>query len=203
VTFLAQKIILASSSPRRQELLASLNIPFSVHVSDFAEVIDYSIEPKEIVQKLAWEKAKKVKEKYKEGLIIGADTIVVIDKQILGKPKDKEDAFQMLNQLQGRTHTVFTGIAIIDANTNQTQKNFAQAFVTMKKLSEEEIWDYIATKEPLDKAGAYAIQRIGASFISQITGDYFAVVGLSIYLLSELLKQFGFNLLKQETLNLR
>ncbi len=200
---MAQKIILASSSPRRQELLASLNIPFSVHVSDFAEVIDYSIEPKEIVQKLAWEKAKNVKEKYKEGLIIGADTIVVIDQQILGKPKDKEDAFQMLNQLQGRTHTVFTGIAIIDANTNQTQKNFAQAFVTMKKLSEEEIWDYIATKEPLDKAGAYAIQGLGATLINQINGDYFAVVGLSIYLLSELLKQFGFNLLKQETLNIR
>ncbi|GBF09992.1 MULTISPECIES: Maf family protein [Tepidibacillus] len=191
-----EKIILASSSPRRREILELIGISFLVHPSDVDESYNESNSPEDIVKQLATRKAMDIASYYQEGIIIGADTIVVLDGQILGKPKDEEDAFQMLNRLQGRSHQVFSGVAVVDAKTREVKASYQMTKVYMDPLSEEEIRLYIATKEPMDKAGSYGIQGFGAIFIEKIEGDYFNVVGLPVALLSTLLKDFGIQILK-------
>ncbi|MFX0558986.1 nucleoside triphosphate pyrophosphatase [Tepidibacillus infernus] len=191
-----EKIILASSSPRRREILELIGISFLVHPSDVDEGYNESNSPEDIVKQLATRKAMDIASYYQEGIIIGADTIVVLDGQILGKPKDEEDAFQMLNRLQGRSHQVFSGVAVVDAKTREVKASYQMTKVYMDPLSEEEIRLYIATKEPMDKAGSYGIQGFGAIFIEKIEGDYFNVVGLPVALLSTLLKDFGIQILK-------
>lgn len=183
------KIILASASPRRKELLTLAGYDFTVEVSEAQEdVIPGS--PSQLVEHLSKLKAEAVAKNHmketcidEEEIIIGADTIVVMDDEVLGKPMDDEDARRMLKELSGRTHQVYTGVTIICIVNGKVTKHisFSECTdVTMRELSEEEIQAYISTGEPADKAGAYGIQGKAAIFISGIHGDYYNVVGLPI-----------------------
>lgn len=185
-----KEIILASQSPRRRELLGRLVPDFTVITDDSAEVLVPGEEPAQTVQRLAAEKAEHVSAKTDaDALILAADTVVVLDGQILGKPKDEGDAFAMLSALSGNTHQVFTGIAVLDTKTGQRVTAFETTKVRFKPLSETEIRQYIASGEPMDKAGSYGIQELGALFVEGIDGDYFNVVGLPLCRLGKLLKE--------------
>lgn len=189
-----KRVILASGSPRRTELLGQMGIKHEVIVSDVDESGLGHLAPPELVQALASLKAQAVARdllKAKEdGLVIGADTVVVLEGQILGKPRDSQDARQMLSQLSGNSHWVYTGVAIVDV-ANQTEETFMQkSKIYMKKISQEEIKAYVLTKEPLDKAGSYGIQGRGGVFIDKIEGDYFSVMGLPIAQLYDALKKY-------------
>ncbi|MFB5763402.1 Maf family protein [Paenibacillus medicaginis] len=194
------KLILASASPRRRELLASLQLPFEVVPSHADESVEAGWSPDKIVETLALRKAgavvRTVREQYDSALIIGSDTIVVLDGEVLGKPVDKADAARMITLLQGRTHRVFTGVACIHTGTGEQHVGFRETAVTMKPLDAEAIAAYVETGEPADKAGAYAIQGLGATLIEGIQGCYFNVVGLPISLLSDMLSGFGIRVLR-------
>ncbi|GGH61148.1 Maf-like protein [Paenibacillus silvae] len=188
-------IILASTSPRRKELIASLHLAFEVIPSHADEHTTSDWTPEQTVQELAMRKALAVyrglEGNRQEAIIVGSDTVVVLDNEILGKPVDAADAERMLSRLQGREHRVFTGVACIDAGTGHSVVHYRQTNVTMKELSEAKIRAYVQTGEPSDKAGSYAIQGIGASLIDHIEGCYFNVVGLPLSLLSDMLEGFG------------
>ncbi|MED1952569.1 Maf family protein [Brevibacillus centrosporus] len=188
-------LILASSSPRRRELLHTLGLTFTVQTSDVDETTAPGMSPKEVVEELAVRKAQTVASTCKEGVVLGSDTIVVLDDQILGKPVDEADAFHMLSMLQGREHTVYSGVALIDAATGRAEVAHSHTQVRIRSLSESEIKAYIATREPMDKAGSYAIQGIGATIVEGITGDYFTVVGLPLCLTAKMLSRFGITVL--------
>lgn len=192
---MTKTLVLASSSPRRKELLNTLGIPFSIAVSDVDETTPVNFTPTEIVETLALRKAAKIAGEMKDGLILGSDTIVVLDDQVLGKPKDEVDAFQMLSMLQGREHTVYSGVAIIDAETKRQEVASSSTKVTIRTLTSHEINAYIKTREPMDKAGSYAIQGIGSTIVEGINGDYFTVVGLPLNLTAQLLKLYGIDVL--------
>ncbi|SHI36419.1 Maf family protein [Parasporobacterium paucivorans] len=184
------KFVLASQSPRRKELLASLDIGFICQVSTVEEVT-LQTNPKEIARELAVMKAEDVAGDYGNGtVIIGADTIVVSGMDILGKPKDREDALRMLRQLQGDRHAVFTGVClIIKENDKEKVISFVEKTdVSMYEMTDEDINRYIDTEEPYDKAGGYAIQGKAAKFIQKIDGEYANVVGLPIARLYHTLK---------------
>jgi septum formation protein len=188
-------ILLASSSPRRQELIRTLGIPFEIKASEADETVDEGMNPEEIVTALAWRKARTVlnqlDKSVQRGVVLGADTIVVLDGEVLGKPADPEDAFRMLNRLQGNTHEVYSGVTLIDAESGHTLSGYRRTAVTMKRMDKTVIRRYIETGEPADKAGAYAIQGLGATLVEKIDGDYFNVVGLPLALLSDLLLEMG------------
>lgn len=188
-------IILASKSPRRREILENTKVRFSVKESQIDEVIKADESPKETVMRLAYEKALDVANNNKESLVIGADTIVVINDQILGKPKNEEEAYNMIKLLSGKTHYVITGFALINLNLNKKVIDCEVSQVTFKELSEECIKDYLNTKESLDKAGAYGIQGYGGLLVKNIQGDYFNIVGLPISKISDCLNDhFKINL---------
>ncbi|WP_307390208.1 Maf family protein [Bacillus horti] len=193
----ARPIILASSSPRRKELLAGLGLSFSIQPSHIIEEVDMSCPPEEIVQLLAQQKAEAVAKEVQDGVVLGADTIVVIDGKVLGKPQTKEMAFDMLKQLQNHVHEVYSGVALFDVETKERYIGFQQTTVKMKALQDEEIQQYIMTGEPMDKAGSYAIQGIGATFVEEIRGDYFTVVGLPLLMTANFLKKAGIDILQQ------
>ena len=174
------RFILASASPRRKELLEQIGVKFDILPATGEEVITKEL-PGEVVMELAKQKAEEVaKTAGEDALVLGADTVVAYEGKILGKPKDEADALRMLTMLSGKEHEVYTGVALID-NRDQSMENFFERTkVTMYPVSEEEIRDYIAGGEPMDKAGAYAIQGLGAKFIQKIEGDYNNVVGLPI-----------------------
>ena len=183
-------IILASGSPRRKELMTLAELKFEIIPADCEEVIDTD-SAREAVQSLAHQKALWIAEKEKEShpadtLVIGADTVVALDDVILGKPADKEDAFRMLKTLSGREHEVYTGVSIISLDKSVDETFVACTKVKFYPLTDKEIEDYIATGEPLDKAGAYGIQGKGGLLVEGISGDYNNVVGLPI---SELLRK--------------
>lgn len=193
---IVKKIILGSASPRRKELLEQIGVVFEIKTSNKEECYTSTV-PEEIVKELALQKAENVVEEMKsnEGfvkstVVIGADTIVALDEEILGKPKDEKDAFRMLESLQGREHQVFTGTALLvfDENGNKTIINHAvETKVYVNKMNKEEIYEYIESREPMDKAGAYGIQGRFAAYINRIEGDYYNVVGLPVsYLYREL-----------------
>ncbi len=187
-----RKIILASASPRRRELLTQAGVRFEVVVSDAREVITKS-DPAQIVEELAYTKAKAVAGLMREeAAVIGADTVVAVEGEILGKPGSEEEAFAMLSKLQGRTHQVFTGVAVIvkDTDTEEVHIFSEKTDVTMYPMEPGEIRDYIATGEPMDKAGAYGIQGRAAVFVEKIQGDYNNVVGLPIARLYQEMKQW-------------
>lgn len=190
-----RSIILASSSPRRRELLAGLGLEFTVIPSDVSEEIEEVCSPEEMVKLLAQRKAVAVASRVEQGLVIGSDTIVVLDGEILGKPRDKEDAFSMLVRLQGREHEVYSGLSIVDAKTHEYETGFQSTKVRMRALNDLEITQYIATDEPMDKAGSYAIQGLGATLVEGINGDYFTVVGLPLALTAKYLRHFGVDLI--------
>ncbi|MBR0348275.1 MAG: septum formation inhibitor Maf [Clostridia bacterium] len=182
------EIILASASPRRKELLLLAGIDFVVKVADVDEVIDPSLTPDGVVMSLAKQKAQAVASENPDSLVIGADTVVVLDGKILGKPKSEENAVELLTMLSGRVHTVYTGVALIKG---ETVKTFCEATqVEFYPLTDEEIKAYVATKEPMDKAGAYGIQGKGCILIRKIDGDYFNVVGLPVSAVYRELRDF-------------
>lgn len=189
-------IILASSSPRRKELLAGLGVSFITHSSEVDEVVEDTLSPAQIVEQLALRKASAVASCYNEGIVIGSDTIVVFEDQILGKPANDDEAFSMLSALQGRSHYVYTGLALIDTATGKTEIRHEHTEVSFRALTDAEIHAYIASGEPRDKAGAYGIQGLGATLVKHINGDYFTVVGLPLQRLAELLQLFGVNVLQ-------
>ncbi len=195
-------LVLASGSPRRKELLEQIGLEFEIFPAKGEEIITDS-KPNVLVQELAGQKAEEVARYYMEhkelGLdtwvFLGSDTIVVKDEVVLGKPKDKEDAFQMLSGLQGRGHSVCTGVAFVAVERGQIKWSStfcSETRVEMFRMSEKEIWDYIETGEPMDKAGAYAIQGKCAAYIKGIVGDYFTVVGLPVGQVYLELKKHGF-----------
>jgi len=185
------KIILASNSPRRLDLLRQIGIEPVVIPSHVPEVIKEGESPEDAALRLAVAKAEEVSRLVHDGLIIGADTVVVIDGRQLGKPKDIDDARNMLCLLSGRSHTVITGMAVIDAKTSEQKTTLVKTTVKFKPISAEEIDSYIATGDPMDKAGAYGIQGRAAAFIDGIDGCYSNVVGLPLSELAEILKSFG------------
>ena len=188
-------IILASASPRRKEILGNTNVKFTVIKSEIDEVILDNEKPQQVVMRLAFEKCLDIASKHEEDLVIGADTIVVLDDEILGKPKDEKEAYKMIKSLSNRTHQVITGISLINLQSNTKIIDCVVSNVKFKDLSEEDIRDYLQTNESLDKAGAYGIQGYGALLVEEIQGDYFNIVGLPISRLSDLLrKHFGINL---------
>ena len=182
-------IVLASASPRRRELLQTAGIDFTVRVSDAAEYIAPGTPPQEAVQSLARQKAEAVAAQCPSDTVIGADTVVTLDGVILGKPRDAADAARMLHLLSGRTHEVYTGVCLCRAGYAETF--FACTRVTFYPLTDEEIDDYIATGEPMDKAGAYGIQGLGCTLVRGIEGDYCIVVGLPVASLVRLLRENG------------
>ncbi|MCX6345598.1 MAG: Maf family protein [Armatimonadetes bacterium] len=187
-------IILASASPRREELLTLIVKDFRIIPSEFDEsLVPVELGMKEHVAYCALMKAQDVAQKYPDSLVIGADTIVAIDNAILGKPSDAADAIQMLKRLTGRTHQVYTGIAVIKYDIERSAVECTD--VTFRELDDDIIARYVATGEPMDKAGAYAIQGRGAILVKSICGCYSNVVGLPVYLLSTILEEFGVKLL--------
>jgi septum formation protein len=178
------KIILASASPRRKELLAQIGLAFEIVVSDVEEIITKD-KPAEIVEELSFQKAQAVLQNLttdEEVLVIGADTIVADGSRILGKPVDEKDAVDMLSALQGKAHEVYTGVTLLHRKAGEVeQRVFHEATkVHFYSMSEAEITEYVATKDPMDKAGAYGIQGFCARYISGIEGDYNNVVGLPV-----------------------
>lgn len=174
-------IYLASKSPRRKKLLQQLNLKFRTIDLHFDEKVNDGEHPVFLVKRLSIEKLNQALLRIKKGIIITADTIVVIDKHILGKPKSKADAKRILKKLSGRTHIVYTGYSIYNSSNNKIITEYEKTLVTFRKLTDEEISDYILTGSPMDKAGAYGIQDdFGAVFIEKIDGCYYNVVGLPL-----------------------
>lgn len=188
-------IILASGSPRRREILANTNAKFDVLTSDVDEKIFKFEEPTPLVLRLAFEKCMDIAINNPESLVIGADTIVVLDNEILGKPKNEDEAFDMLSKLSNREHQVITGMSIVNIENNKKIVDYTISNVKFKNLTDQDIRDYISTGECLDKAGSYGIQGYGALLVKEIQGDYFNIVGLPISKLSDILKaNFNINL---------
>ncbi len=184
-----KKIILASTSPRRKELLEKLGIPFSVVGSNYQEKKKSGISTKKLVEFLALQKAKEVSRRFPENIVIGADTLIMLGDKIIGKPKNSTEAKKILSQISGKTLKVFSGIAVIRMSENKIISKAKATKVSIKKISKEEIIAYIKTKEPLDKAGAFAIQGLGAILIKKIEGDFFNAVGLSLFETAKILKE--------------
>jgi len=180
------KIVLASSSPRRAEILRTVNWPFEMLPPDVDETLKSGEDAATYVQRLALAKAEAAAQGSQGLTIVGADTTVVIDGQILGKPCDQEDACDMLRKLSGQWHQVLTGVAVIKGDNSEVRVAYQTTEVKFALMSAEEIAWYVSTGEPMDKAGAYAIQGIGSRFIEGIRGDYFNVMGLPLRLLYEL-----------------
>jgi septum formation protein len=184
------KLILASSSPRRGEILTAVGWEYEKRTADIDETELPGEKPENYVRRLAREKAEAVADKYADALVLGADTIVVIEDKIVGKPKDLADARKMLKMLSGSWHEVLTGIALvkITAGNSETKVDMQRTRVKFAELSDAEIEFLTELGEPLDKAGAYAVQAQAALFIEQIQGDYWNVVGLPVSLVYELFK---------------
>ena len=189
-------IILASQSPRRRELLGQMGLKgFKVTSPDVDEMVDGNLPPAQIVEELSLRKAAAVAEHADEDdLIIAADTVVVLEGAVLGKPEDEREAFSMLSALSGNRHYVYTGVTVIRGDKPVTQHEMTA--VSFRELEPEEITNYIATGEPMDKAGAYGIQGLGALLVSGIDGDYFNVMGLPVYRLGRILADFGLDLME-------
>ncbi|MEO0072676.1 MAG: Maf family protein [candidate division WOR-3 bacterium] len=186
-----RRIILASSSPRRRKLLSMLGIKFFVIAPDVSEEHYKSLSPKTLALKLAEKKVQAVASKIKTGIVIGVDTLVIIDNKVLGKPNSRQEAREMLNLLNNNTHQVISGLVVLVLPEKKLIKTTELTKVTFRKLSSREIKDYLNTQEPYDKAGAYGIQGQGGRFVKQIDGCYYNVVGLPLTKLIRILKKLG------------
>jgi len=189
-------LVLASASPRRQELLGSAGIPFTVQAADINETPLEGESPRDCAERLAREKALAVFDSRRQDWVLGADTIVVVDGVILGKPRDADDAARMLRLLAGRTHEVITGVCVVGAVASRQlpvaiKTASETTVVTFSEMSDDEIKNYVTTGEPLDKAGAYAIQGIASRWIPRVEGDYSNVVGLPVALVYRMLRELG------------
>ncbi len=182
-------IILASESPRRRELLALMGLDYTVVTSNLEENPPPGAGPEETVTSLALQKAEAVAARYPHDCVIGADTVVYLDGRILGKPHTPENARAYLMRMRGRTHTVYTGVAVL--TNGRTDVRCCQTRVRFAEMSEREIDWYVSTGEPLDKAGAYGVQGPGGVFVEEIEGNYFNVIGMPLPLLYRMLREAG------------
>ena len=193
------RFILASASPRRREILENISLDFEIIADESEEIMIEGEKPYDTVKRLAMQKAKNIAAGIESGentIVIGADTVVSIDGKILGKQNDEIEAKDMLLTLSGRINTVYTGLAVIETQSGKEVSDFVSTGVKFRNLSEKEIENYIRSGEPMDKAGAYGIQKIGGLFVESINGDYFNVVGLPLCRLGEILsEEFGINLI--------
>ncbi|MBN1169037.1 septum formation inhibitor Maf [Candidatus Woesebacteria bacterium] len=191
-----KRIILASGSPRRKEILEKSGLVFEVIPSKYEENMSDAIPPMELAKKLSLGKASDVADSQEGAVVIGADTFIAFEGKVLGKPINENDAKEMLKRMSGKSHSVITGFTIIDTDSKQTLSHAVETKVYFKKLTNEEIDSYVSTGEPLDKAGSYAIQGLGAILVEKIEGDYFNVMGLPLNSLVEKLKEFDIFVLK-------
>lgn len=187
------RIILASTSPRRKELLSRTGLVFETKESGYEEEMHLDLNPDKLAEHLSLNKAKPVSDENPDAIVIAADTFIVFENKYLGKPKSEEEAKNMLQALSGKSHEIITGVTVM--NKDKTVFFISKAEVYMRNISPETIDNYIKTGEPMDKAGAYAVQGKGAVLIEKIDGDFFGVVGLPIGKLAEELKKFGVNVL--------
>lgn len=190
-----EEILLASASPRRAELLRRMGVPFSVRPAQVDEEV--SGEPEACVRALARRKAEDVAARAGRGRVLAADTLVFLDGKALGKPRDGREAAQMLAALSGRAHEVLTGMCLMDAESGARWERCDRAVIHFGELTKEEIEEYVATGEPMDKAGAYGIQGYGSMFVSHLDGDYFCVMGLPVCTLAGMLRDAGVRILGQ------
>lgn len=190
-----KKIVLASASPRRKELLERIGLKLEVEPSNYEENISSATEPHKLAKSISLEKAKLVARNYKNALVIAADTFIVLEGEILGKPTTETEAKRMLEAISGRQHSVITGFTIIDTGNNKVLSSSVETKVHIRELTSKEIDSYVKSKEPLDKAGAYAIQGLGSVIVEKIEGDYFNVIGLPLSTVTESLKEFGVHIL--------
>lgn len=188
-------VILASQSPRRRELMGLFPFPFEVRVAGIEEDMDYKADPEAEVARLSQQKAAAIL-RTPEDVVIAADTMVVCHGYILGKPEDEKDAYEMLTLLSGRYHQVMTGVTVLCGDRSMTHTEVTD--VLFRTLTEQEIRAYIASGEPMDKAGAYGIQGRAAMFVQKIVGDYFNVVGLPVCRLEQMLKKIAPGLMEEE-----
>jgi septum formation protein len=186
-----KQIILASASPRRRDLLQLTGLPFKVDPVNCQENMNARVSPRRLSRVLSEKKACIAAGKYRDAIVIAADTFVVLGDKIMGKPQTPASARAMLAALSGKVHTVITGFTIIDTRTGKRISRSVETKVYFDKLTVKEIKAYVRTGEPLDKAGAYAIQGLGSIFIRRIEGDYFNVIGLPLNALKSCLTQFG------------
>lgn len=196
-----KRIILASQSPRRRELLENIGLEFEVKVDNSPEIVDETMEIEEIVKCLSAKKAENVSKTLdnEDCVVIAADTVVAFEDRILGKPKDEEDAKNMLKILSGNVHFVYTGISVLDNKTGKCISDFEKTKVRFREITDSEINSYIKSGEPMDKAGSYGIQGLGSVFVEKICGDYFNIVGLPISKLCGILKnEFGIGIFDSE-----
>ncbi|MCC6347220.1 MAG: septum formation inhibitor Maf [Nitrospirales bacterium] len=189
------RIVLASASPRRREILEKAGLRFTVDAGEYEEDMGLHLPPHRLARHLSGEKAKAVAPRHRDALLIAADTFIVFRDRLLGKPHTAEAAREMLSALSGKTHSVITGFTLLDTASRKRVSGSVETKVSFKRLTGEEIEAYIATKEPLDKAGAYAIQGVGAVLIRKIEGDYFNVMGLPLSAVADALKKFGVRIL--------
>ena len=190
-----RRIVLASASPRRKEILRITGLKFDVYAGDYEEDLNLSLKPRQLARFLSRKKAEAVAEKFHDTIIIAADTFIVCKDRLFGKPGTGKDAVKMLRVLNGKMHSVITGFTVMDTDNGRIISRSVETKVFFRKLTAEEIIAYAASGEPLDKAGAYAIQGIGAIFINKIDGDFFNVMGLPLCALTESLKTFGVDVL--------
>lgn len=186
-----ENLILASSSPRRKELLSGVGLKFTVQPSDIDEAIRPGESPEAVVKRLSFEKAALIADTNSQAWVLGADTIVVIDNEILGKPLDKADALRMVNKIQGRVHHVWGGFSIINSKKRIVYQEQHRSEVVIKHLAPGEIRAYVENGESMDKAGAYAVQGVGCSFIKEVRGSYSNVVGLPLAECLTAFQKFG------------
>lgn len=190
-----KRLILASQSPRRKEILEKTKLPFVIVVSEYEEDMTEDLPPTVLAEKLSRGKAEKVANKHPDAVIIAADTFVLFENTLLGKPKTEKEAADMLRKISGKRLTVITGVTLLEHDTEKEVSFSEETHLAMKELSEQEIENYIATGEPMDKAGAFGMQELGASFVKRVEGDFFSAVGLPLYRLVQELKDFGIDAL--------
>lgn len=190
-----KKLILASQSPRRKQLLEQIGLKFEVHPSDIDEVLTPTFLPREQVEALSRQKAMAVALKFKNAIILSADTMVNLDGVVYGKPKDAKEAEEMLKKFSGREHSVVTGFTILDTETKKIITKSTETKLWFRELSTEEIQNFIKKEKPFDKAGAYAVHELASIFVRKIDGDFFGAVGLSVYQVANELKMFGIEVL--------
>lgn len=192
---MTKRIILASSSPRRKELLEQIGLQFEIQESSYEEDMKAKTDPYELAKFLALNKAKVVADNCENSIVIGADTFIVVEEEFLGKPGNPERAKEMLRRISGRAIKIITGFALIDTEKGQIINDYGEAIAHIKKLTEQEIEDYVATGEPIDRAGAYVAQELGAVFTERIEGDFSAIVGLPLNKIYCALESLGINVL--------
>jgi septum formation protein len=183
-----KRLLLASASPRRRDLLAQLGYPFQVATPDVEEQLDVDCSPAELAQRLACLKAECVARRFPDAVVLGADTLVAMGRDVVGKPADRRDAIRILGRLSGSRHCVITGVCVLDASSGRKLVAAEETWVTMRRMSAAEIKAYVDSGEALGKAGAYAIQETGDRYVEKVEGSFSNVVGLPLELISPMLK---------------